>query len=380
MSKEVIDDVVKKHDLYKTHRLNDRLYLHCQGFQSIQNLDNFTGLQVLWLETNAISRIENLMNQKELRTLYMQQNCVYRIENLESNIMLDTLDLSHNFIHKIENLSHLKYLTRLILSHNNLETATSVEHIIHLPKLHTLDIQSNKIEGENDSEELVDIFKRCKELRVLYLKGNGVVKRIPHYRKSLISACSQMKYLDDRPVFDDERRRANAFAKVIQNDGTYEEAQAAERKEINLMAQEKKALDERNWREFGKLFNNGKNEREKATTCMDDSMEQEFIEEGNVKKHFQHESTPICDENILDNGERHKEKDGIGSHQAGKNTNDTLLLSSTSPLKERKQHISNDKIAECSHSSATKNLANPPTKCPDKNEKPTQTFIDWCPT
>ncbi len=92
--------------------------------------------------------------------------------------------------------------------------------------MHTLDIQSNKIKGENDSEELMDILKRCKELRVLYLKGNGLVKQIPHYHKSSISSCSQMNYLDDCPVFDDEHQRSNVFVKVIQNDGTCEEFQA----------------------------------------------------------------------------------------------------------------------------------------------------------
>ena len=355
MSKEAIDDVVEKHNLYKTHRLNDRLYLHCKGFQSIQNLESFTGLQVLWLETNAIQRIENLMNQNDLRSLYMQQNCINKIENLENNIMLDTLDLSHNFINKIENLSHLKHLTRLILSHNNLETAKSIEHIVHLPKLHTLDIKSNKIEGENDSEELIDILKRCKELRVLYLKGNGVVKRIPHYRKTMISICPQMNYLDDRPVFDDERRRANAFAKILQNDGTYEEAQAAERKEINLIKQEKKELEERNWRSFGKVFHNGKNKRNEVTTSIDDSMGKEFREKGDENKHFQSASTPTNDENILNKKEQGVKNDHDGSFLPCIENNHTPLLSSTSFLKERNQHISNDNIAELSESSTTKN-------------------------
>lgn len=36
------------------------------------------------------------------------------------------------------------------------------------------------------------------DLRVLYLQGNPVVKLIRHYRKTLVSRCANLKYLDDR--------------------------------------------------------------------------------------------------------------------------------------------------------------------------------------
>lgn len=36
------------------------------------------------------------------------------------------------------------------------------------------------------------------DLRVLYLQGNPVVKLIRHYRKTLVSRCPNLKYLDDR--------------------------------------------------------------------------------------------------------------------------------------------------------------------------------------
>jgi dynein assembly factor 1 len=43
-------------------------------------------------------------------------------------------------------------------------------------------------------------------LAVLYLHGNEVCKKIEHYRKTLIIKLPKLKYLDDRPVFEDERR------------------------------------------------------------------------------------------------------------------------------------------------------------------------------
>jgi dynein assembly factor 1 len=50
-------------------------------------------------------------------------------------------------------------------------------------------------------------------LAVLYLQGNEVTKKIKNYRKVLISKIPTLKYLDDRPVFEEDRRFAEAWAK-----------------------------------------------------------------------------------------------------------------------------------------------------------------------
>ena len=41
---------------YTTESLNDILYLHCKGFGRIENMQGFTGLKCVYLETNG--RIE----------------------------------------------------------------------------------------------------------------------------------------------------------------------------------------------------------------------------------------------------------------------------------------------------------------------------------
>lgn len=46
------------------------------------------------------------------------------------------------------------------------------------------------------------------ELAVVYLQNNGFNKKISHYRKTLISKIPNMKYIDDKPVFEDEKRYA----------------------------------------------------------------------------------------------------------------------------------------------------------------------------
>jgi len=50
-------------------------------------------------------------------------------------------------------------------------------------------------------------------LKVLYLQGNGCTSKIRNYRKTVIDRIPSLKYLDDRPVFADDRRNAEAFAR-----------------------------------------------------------------------------------------------------------------------------------------------------------------------
>lgn len=68
----------------------------------------------------------------------------------------------------------------------------------------------------------MDVFAQMPDLRVVYLMGNPCVKHIRHYRKMIVGRCKSLKYLDDRPVFDDERRRVDAW--VCQCSAIYEVA------------------------------------------------------------------------------------------------------------------------------------------------------------
>lgn len=40
-------------------------------------------------------------------------------------------------------------------------------------------------------------------LAVVYLQNNQFNKKIAHYRKTLISKMPSLKYIDDKPIFDD---------------------------------------------------------------------------------------------------------------------------------------------------------------------------------
>merc|ERR1719401_2501630 len=90
------------------------------------------------------------------------------------------------------------------------------------------------------------------DLRVLYLKGNPCGKKIPNYRKSITVYCSDLRYLDDRPVFPEDRRAAEAF-----NRGGLEE----ERAERRRIREENNARHDRNMKAFQDMIENAKREK-----------------------------------------------------------------------------------------------------------------------
>ena len=50
-------------------------------------------------------------------------------------------------------------------------------------------------------------------IAVVYMQNNEFTKKISHYRKSIISKMPHIKYIDDKPVFEDEKRFAEAWAR-----------------------------------------------------------------------------------------------------------------------------------------------------------------------
>ncbi|KDO34582.1 hypothetical protein SPRG_00645 [Saprolegnia parasitica CBS 223.65] len=268
MNKESLRKICKDLDLYSTPSINDRLYLHYKGFRRIENLQEYTELKVLWLEGNGFSKIEGLENQTKLRSLFLHENLLEKIEGLGSQTLLDTLNLTQNHISKIENLSHMQALTNLSMKGNYLRTADDIRHVLELPTLAVLDIQSNRIADV----DVVDILAAMPNLRVLYLQGNDVVKHIKHYRKTIISRCKELRYLDDRPVFDEERRRVTAWGRVMEEtNGDVDAALEAERAELALIRQEKKDKDEANFRYFEDMMRAGKAERERRERELHDN-------------------------------------------------------------------------------------------------------------
>ena len=70
-----------------------------------------------------------------------------------------------------------------------------------------MDIQQNCI----CEPEIIEIFKQMPALRVLYTQGNPFVKKIKYYKKHIIHELPKLNYLDDRPVFEEDKRYAEAY-------------------------------------------------------------------------------------------------------------------------------------------------------------------------
>lgn len=209
MTKKAILDQCKRNKLYTTPALNDVLYLHFQGFPLIENLDEYTGLKCLWLESNAISKIEGLDQQAKLKSLFLQNNLITKIENLDNCKELDTLVLSHNYMKSLENCCSqvLPVLNTLNVSHNQLRDVAGLEILKHCNNVSILDLSFNKI----DDVMVVKVLSEMPSLHVLTMTGNPVVSSITNYRKTMILECKSLTYLDSRPVFPRDRACAEAW-------------------------------------------------------------------------------------------------------------------------------------------------------------------------
>ena len=200
-------------DIYfQTRSLNKKLYIHFKGLKKLENLSDFTNLKVLYAESNFIEKIESLDACTELRCLYLQGNQIKEMTGTENLSKLHTINLSGNQIQKIESLENKPHLTSLLLSQNLIGKSgvSDLEELIDLENLSVLDLSNNLID---DEEVLKQVIYRLPKLSVLYFAGNPVCGKMKGYRKELINFMPGLKYLDNHPVFESERRFAQAFVK-----------------------------------------------------------------------------------------------------------------------------------------------------------------------
>ncbi|EFO64178.1 Phosphatase 1 regulatory subunit, putative [Giardia lamblia P15] len=220
MTPKVLRKICVEKGGYATPELNDTVYFHYKGFSRIENLDAYVGVKALWLEGNGFFRIENLEPLQNLVCLFLQENLISRVENLDKNPTIRQLNLATNQIRTIgDGLCKLVNLETLNLSNNMLETVDDLRGLVEATdpdtnelvpvcqNLSVLDLSKNRIEDP----AIVTILQRLPNLKVLNLMNNKIVRTMERYRKTIIHACPKLTYLDDRPVFDDERRAVTAY-------------------------------------------------------------------------------------------------------------------------------------------------------------------------
>lgn len=249
MTQKELRRICKDTDGYSTPYLNDKLYLHYKGFRKMENLEEYYGVKVLYLEGNGFTKIEGLSKCTELRCLYIHENLLERIEGLEGLEGMDTINVNNNYITKIENLECCPKLNTVQMQNNRLQKLDDLKGFLKAPSLSVIDVQSNLIDDERVLEE---VFMKMPNLKVLYLKGNPVVEKFQPYRKTIVSKIKTLTYLDDRPVFADERRLADAWARGG-ND--------AEQAERDLIKQEGLDKQKRNHEAFSQMVRDAKAEK-----------------------------------------------------------------------------------------------------------------------
>ena len=136
----------REHDGFESPELNDRLYLHFAGFRKIENLEPYTKVKALWLDSNALTVIEGIAHMRELRCLYLQQNALLRVgPGLGGLLKLQTLDLSSNRLDSLDGLSELPLLQTLVLAKNALGSAECLRHLQGCLQLSNLDLSDNAL-------------------------------------------------------------------------------------------------------------------------------------------------------------------------------------------------------------------------------------------
>ncbi|KAL0735477.1 hypothetical protein Bca4012_011687 [Brassica carinata] len=146
------------------------LELGSNRLRVMENMENFTKLDELWLGRNRI-KVVNLCGLRCIKKISLQSNRLTCMKGFEECVALEELYLSHNGISKMEGLRALVNLRVLDVSNNKL---TSVDDIQSLTKLEDLWLNDNQIESLEAITEAVTGSKE--KLTTIYLENNPCAK------------------------------------------------------------------------------------------------------------------------------------------------------------------------------------------------------------
>lgn len=284
MTKEVIVAACKTNGGYAAPHLNDQLYLHCRGFMEIKNLEEYTEAKVLWLEQNAITDLSGMANQQKLVSLFLQNNTIRSLKTFSATLTnLRVLNISYNYVSSLEGLAAAcPLLETLQASHGRITSFKACEDLFSLAAtLTSVDLSFNNIDrydamvsenslsdgnnnvrgglpgdgtpavvtdpstvaapvsaslGETTKDPLVivNFFLQLPKVSVIYLQGNSVSHGLKNYRRNMILHLPSLMYLDERPVFADERRVVEAWGRGGNTEEVTERTAIREEKRAHL--------------------------------------------------------------------------------------------------------------------------------------------------
>ena len=139
----------------------NRLYLSQENgtadsakITDISGIENFKGVNRLFLSNNQISNISALSELTNLTDLGLSNNKISDISALSGLANLTSLYLENNQISEINALSGLTKLTKLELSNNKINNISTLSNITSLK---SLNLNSNEINDIKDLSDLTDL-------------------------------------------------------------------------------------------------------------------------------------------------------------------------------------------------------------------------------
>ncbi|GAB5371717.1 hypothetical protein AAMO2058_001603800 [Amorphochlora amoebiformis] len=190
--------------LYETPELNDNLYLQYRFIPTIKNLEEYVNVKWLYLQNNLIQNIQNLGHMTELMGIYLGNNQISKITNLNFK-QLKVINLDHNSLVSLQGIQDAPRLETLSATDNEISDMSCLGLCRHVT---SVKLSRNKL---GDASHVLETLRKMNQVRVLYLKGNPFVCKLKSYRNKIINTCPNLQFLDDRPVYEWERRLVKAW-------------------------------------------------------------------------------------------------------------------------------------------------------------------------
>ncbi|RNF02081.1 Leucine-rich repeat-containing protein ODA7 [Trypanosoma conorhini] len=279
MTKEVLIAACKNNGGYAAPRLNSQLFLQCRGFLRIENLEDYVNLKVLWLEQNAITELTGLETLQQLVSLFVQNNTITSLRTLPALSNLRVLNVSYNYLTSLAGLAQsCGCLETLQVSHNRIGSLDACRELWELKEtLTSVDLSFNKIEVDEGKPGPVEFFTKLPNVSVIYFHGNPAIRGLRGYRRQMVLRLPQLMYLDERPVFTEERRCVEAWGSG---------GEAAEAQERAMIQNEKKKHLESCVRILSDRMEENRTVRDKLTKQWEEKRELELERLRNVRREF----------------------------------------------------------------------------------------------